>query len=263
MANTWGYSRENGPKKWKLWFPVAVEGHRQSPVDIESIACETTACKKWKKLSASFSPTALLRLEHTGRSWQVTFDPIASSLTGGPLISEFKVTQMHAHWGGEEGRGSEHSLEGQRFDGELHIVHYNTKYRRPEYAIDKPDGLAVLAVFLQVGRKPHMELDKVFKALDRIQEGEGQTTEILSSFDPQLCLPDERSYFTYPGSLTTPPLMESVTWIVFRSPVEISAEQMQSMRSLQSPDGSKSRLVDNFRPAMTRGSRIIHYCDEC
>ena len=74
------------------------------------------------------------------------------------------------------------SNQGKRFDGELHIVHYNTKYRRvsiivefryyryycrrlakvckaeqnlsysfqPEYALDKPDGLAVLAVFLQV-----------------------------------------------------------------------------------------------------------------
>ena len=92
-----------------------------------------------------------------------------------------------------------HLMQGQRFDGELHIVHYNTKYRRvsfilelivlafmknqfdtkyksikthllnegpvlqekhkdlqlktfffqPEYAVDKADGLAVLAVFLQ------------------------------------------------------------------------------------------------------------------
>jgi len=261
MAETWGYSRENGPKKWHLWFPLAVQGSRQSPVDIEGIACETAACRKWKELSATFSPTAHLRLEHTGRSWQVTFDPIASSLTGGPLASEFKVMQMHAHWGGEGGRGSEHSLEGQRFDGELHIVHYNTKYRRPEYAVDKSDGLAVLAVFLQVGSKSHRELDKVFKAMVRIQEAAGQTTEILPSFDPQLCLPDDRSYFTYAGSLTTPPLLESVTWIVFRNPVEISEQQMQSMRSLQSPD-SKSQLVNNFRPAMTRGSRIIHLCDE-
>jgi len=83
----------------------------QSPVDIESSACETVAGENWKKLSASFSPTALLGLGHTGRSWQVTFDPIASSLTGGPLTSEFKVIQMHAHWGGEQGRGSEHSLD--------------------------------------------------------------------------------------------------------------------------------------------------------
>jgi len=60
MAETWGYSRENGPNKWHLWFPLAVQGRMQSPVDIESTACETVAGENWKKLSASFSPTALL-----------------------------------------------------------------------------------------------------------------------------------------------------------------------------------------------------------
>ena len=35
------------------------------------------------------------------------------------------------------------------FDGELHLVHYNTGYGSFEEAADKPDGLAVLGIFLQ------------------------------------------------------------------------------------------------------------------
>ena len=35
-------------------------------------------------------------------------------------------------------------------------------------------------------------------------------------------------YWTYPGSLTTEPFNESVTWIVFREPMEISKKQVIS-----------------------------------
>ena len=35
--------------------------------------------------------------------------------------------QMHAHWGGCKGHGSEHTVDGRQYDAELHIVHYNTK----------------------------------------------------------------------------------------------------------------------------------------
>lgn len=33
-------------------------------------------------------------------------------------------------------------------------------------------------------------------------------------------------YWAYEGSLTNPPLHESVTWIVFKEPVEMSADQV-------------------------------------
>ena len=33
-------------------------------------------------------------------------------------------------------------------------------------------------------------------------------------------------YWTYEGSLTTPPLYESVTWIVFKEPIEMSDDQV-------------------------------------
>ena len=40
----------------------------------------------------------------------------------------------------------------QMFSAELHLVHYNTKYGSLGEAVDKPDGLAVLGIFLKVQR---------------------------------------------------------------------------------------------------------------
>ena len=48
-------------------------------------------------------------------------------------------------------------------------------------------------------------------------------------------IPDDRQYFTYPGSLTTPPLYESVSWIVFKKEVKLSQRQVHKEVSQLSP----------------------------
>ena len=42
---------------------------------------------------------------------------------------------MHAHWGSRHGQGSEHALDGKKFDAELHIVHFNPKVSQLREAI--------------------------------------------------------------------------------------------------------------------------------
>lgn len=44
--------------------------------------------------------------------------------------------------------------------------------------------------------------------------------------DPAQILPENRRYYTYMGSLTTPPCSEDVLWIVMKQPVQASAEQL-------------------------------------
>ncbi len=51
-----------------------------------------------------------------------------------------------------------------------------------------------------------------------------QTT--FASFDPKILLPGSLNYWTYDGSLTTPPLLESVTWIVLKEPISVSPAQV-------------------------------------
>ena len=44
--------------------------------------------------------------------------------------------------------------------------------------------------------------------------------------DPAKLLPPSLDFWRYEGSLTTPPLLESVIWTVFKEPIQISQEQV-------------------------------------
>lgn len=73
-------------------------------------------------------------------------------LTGGPLGTDlYKLEQFHSHWGCTDDKGSEHTVDGISYAGELHLVHWNTtKYETFAKAASAPDGLAVLGVFFEV-----------------------------------------------------------------------------------------------------------------
>jgi len=255
MATSWGYKEDNGPKCWGKWFPVADEGVRQSPVDICIKDCQDD--NAMPPLVPKFETIDNVALENTGASWKLNCVPEKSSLTGGPLATEYRMEQMHAHWGKQEGRGSEHTIDGKMFDGELHLVHYNTKYGSFSEAVDKPDGLAVLGIFLKVGDDSHAEFAKITDLLKDIKK-KGDKTQLTVKLDPGRLLPDSANYFTYPGSLTTPPLLESVTWLVYDNPITISKEQMALMRSLLiGLEENCDCVEDNYRPVCDKGTRVV------
>lgn len=64
---------------------------------------------------------------------------------------------------------------------------------------------------------------------------------------------------TYSGSLTTPPLSESVTWIIKKQPVEVDHDQLEQFRTLLfTSEGEKEkRMVDNFRPLQPLMNRTV------
>jgi len=253
MAAEWGYNKNNGPSEWVRWYPISNNGTRQSPVDIIPSTC--TQDKTLPALKFQYIST-WIKLINTGSSWRMDFQPEGSNLSGGPLDSDYKVLQMHAHWGAKSGCGSEHTLDGKMFDAELHIVHYNSKYGDPAIAIDKPDGLAVLGMFVKTGRS-HPEFEKLCDNLNEIPY-RNDSLQLQEKLNPMNCLPKDKSFFTYPGSLTTPPLFESVTWLVFREPIEMSSAQLNRMRALKVGETEICDfMVNNYRPPCPLGTRTV------
>jgi len=255
----WGYKSENGPSTWSKLFPVAEAGVRQSPININ--AGNSQDDDNLPPLVPKFDSVPNMTMENTGASWKLNFPEERSSLTGGPLEANYRLSQIHAHWGKEKGRGSEHTMNGKMYDGEMHLVHFNTKYGSFGDAVDKPDGLAVLGVFLQVGAGEHKEFAKISAQLKNIKK-KGKVVTITEEIDPNFLLPECEDYFTYPGSLTTPPLLESVDWLVYEKPIVISEEQMTSMRKMQvteneDEDDDCECMEDNYRPVCVQGERVI------
>ncbi|XP_036690058.1 carbonic anhydrase 5A, mitochondrial isoform X2 [Balaenoptera musculus] len=187
---------------WK--GPASVPGGaRQSPINIRWK--DSVYDPRLKPLRVSYDSAACLYVWNTGYLFQVEFDDSAegSGISGGPLENHYRLKQFHFHWGAVNEWGSEHTVDDHVYPAELHLVHWNAvKYQNYTEAVMGEDGLAVVGVFLKDARAA------------------------LGPFQPSCLLPACQDYWTYPGSLTTPPLSESVTWIIHKKPTEVAQDQL-------------------------------------
>ncbi|XP_050017729.1 carbonic anhydrase 13 isoform X3 [Alexandromys fortis] len=147
---------------------------------------------------------------------------------------------------------------------QLHVVHWNSdKYPSFVEAAHESDGLAVLGIFLQIGEH-NPQLQKITDILDSIKEKGKQTR--FTNFDPLSLLPPSWDYWTYPGSLTVPPLLESVTWIVLKQPINISSQQPMSWLTREdlnlhlSGVGASWRLL--HQASFSQHSTLVYLCGE-
>lgn len=254
MTHAWGYGIHNGPQRWYESFAIARDGKQQSPIDIQTSHAQYDPNLRSRPFLINYALETDMELENNGHSVKAQMKE-RSEISGGPLDSTYCLEQFHLHWGDKNGHGSEHTIDGHTYDAELHLVHYNSNYGSFAEAAAKPDGLAVFGFMVQVGRS-HRAFDSISKNLENVSR-KGEKWNITGKFDPTglLSAPDLSTYWTYSGSLTTPPLYESVKWIVFQKPLEISQEQMESLRSLQ--DGEGTHIVNNYRPPLPLGNRVV------
>ncbi|XP_065441917.1 carbonic anhydrase 13 isoform X5 [Chrysemys picta bellii] len=266
----WGYDEHNGeggqllggrgvspgPARWKEVFPVA-NGDRQSPIDIQTE--ETKYDPALPPINPNYDPTSAKVILNNGHSTSVEFDDTEnkSVLRGGPLNGSYRLRQIHFHWGASDDIGSEHAVDGKKYAAELHVVHWNSdKYSTFVEAARQRDGLAVMAVFLKIG-ECNSQLKKITDRLDAIRAKGKQA--LFTNFDPSCLLPHSLDYWTYLGSLTVPPLLESVIWIILREPISVSSEQLAKFRSLLCTAEGEAAccMLRNYRPPQPLKGREV------
>lgn len=127
------------------------------------------------------------------------------------------------------------------------------------------DGLAVLGVLVEVG-KENAEINHLIKALSNIRFKD-ETCKFVDheQLDPNKLMPSNRAYWTYLGSLTTPPCNECVIWIVYKEPIQMSHEQLEAFRAMYCQDKEHccaanemaECILNNYRPCLPKGDRVV------
>lgn len=261
---TWGYGEQDGPSNWKKVAPIA-DGKRQSPINIVTKEAKKDDALAANPLKWKYVPANSKSILNNGHSAQVVVDSAGSSLTGGPLKHKYELAQWHLHWGKTDKTGSEHRMDGEMYAAELHLVHWNTElFKDVGEAAANDQGLCVLGFFLKAG-KEHAGLKQMTDTLKNIPYS-GNKYDLPAGMDPaQFITVDTSRYYTYLGSLTTPPLFESVTWVVFEQPLEVSEAQLNEFRALYTTDSEKAsapnelgtKIIENYRPPQPVGDRVV------
>ncbi|GFT66734.1 carbonic anhydrase 1 [Nephila pilipes] len=135
------------PDTWASKYPQA-GGQNQSPVDIVTSSIQPRSFES--PLSWKYGTGICKTVVNTGCGWRVDVQGSDSDLSGGPLSDSYELVQFHSHWGNDTSCGSEHTIDGKSFAGELHFVHWNRgKFTSCTEAVPSPTGLTVIAVFLE------------------------------------------------------------------------------------------------------------------
>ncbi|HEY0819599.1 MAG TPA: carbonic anhydrase family protein [Rhizobacter sp.] len=217
----WSYHGEGGPEHWghmKSEYALCGSGKRQSPIDIrDQISVQLDP------VQFDYKPTSF-RVIDNGHTVQVN---VSSGNSIEVMGRRYELQQFHFH------RPSEERINGRQFDMVVHLVHKDLEGR-----------IAVVAVLLDRGSVQPV----VQQVWNNLPLEKNEELAARAPIDLNGLLPAERGYFTYMGSLTTPPCSEGVLWMVMKNPVSIAPEQI----------GIFSRLYPmNARPVQSAAGRLI------
>ncbi|XP_067295794.1 carbonic anhydrase 4a [Pseudorasbora parva] len=243
-----------GPDRWSD-VNADCGKNRQSPINIvtkKTKLDERLTPFKFSGYQEVFDST----MKNNGHTVQVSI-PIKATVSGGNLEDTYKAVQFHLHWGVNGGPGSEHTIDGEQYPMELHIVHMKQRYNRLEDALNDPSGIAVLGFFYEESSSSNRKYDLFTHALRNVQNANGNTTLRKISLN-QLILSEGNmtNYYRYEGSLTTPGCTEAVVWTVFENPIPLNSEQIRAFSTLKFKNGDS--MMGTFRPVQPRNGRVVY-----
>ncbi len=219
----WGYTGEGAPEHWGALNPaysLCGTGMNQSPINLSNLTESELS-------PISFNYTGLVtEVVHNGHAIQANYTAGSTVTVNGKI---FTLKQFHFH------TPSENLINGKSFPVEAHFVH-----------ADNDGNLAVIGVMYDIGEE-NTALKKIWQQMP-VEAGKkaGMTSRVRADH----LMPENKEYYRFNGSLTTPPCTEGVLWMVMKNPVSVSEAQVKQLaEALKHPNNRPVQPV-NARPVL-------------
>lgn len=205
----WGYTGHEAPQHWGELsddYEMCKDGKSQSPINITPAV--TVQSKGLEKIGFDYN-TGISSVINNGHTIQVNFEKGSSITVDGV---KFPLVQFHFH------TPSENEIDGKSFPLEGHFVHAT-----------KDGELAVVALLFEDGAENPF-IKKVWAKMPH--KAGGKESLNIPAAEVNALLPQDKAYYRFNGSLTTPPCSEGVRWLVLKNYSNISKEQTKEFLEL-------------------------------
>uniref|UniRef100_A0A7E4VV08 Carbonic anhydrase n=1 Tax=Panagrellus redivivus TaxID=6233 RepID=A0A7E4VV08_PANRE len=235
---------------------------QQSPIDL--LPSITAFDPDYENVTFTFNydDTANCVVKNIGQCLQIKYPEgsnvdFTSSLFPG---EEYHLETVNIHWGTEPMNGSEHTVGGVGYAGEIHFIHRNLKYLNLDLAAKQPNGVVGLSVFLNESHDDNTNLISLNNVLSHVHYA--GTEAVLQTFKLSALVPTAeklKEFWHYEGSETVEPYRETVKWIIFRAATPVSSSQLDTWRALRRTsheDEIEEKMVP-LRALQPANSRIV------
>jgi carbonic anhydrase len=163
---------------------------------------------------------------NNGHTVQVNYQPGSTMKLND---DEYELIQFHFH------TPSEHTINNKASALEMHLVHRNAK-----------NQLAVVGVMINKGTNNPF-IAQIWQHISTVEKNNEVQNSTINAAN---LLPKNKAFFSYSGSLTTPPCSENVKWNLLIEPIQVSEKQIAAFQSLYQV---------NARPVQPVNSRMIKF----
>lgn len=218
----WGYDGDAGPSHWGELDPswhVCSDGRNQSPIDLQDAVDADLP-----SLELHYAVGGVDEINN-GHTIQIDYAPGSWITLDG---RDYALKQFHFH------APSENHINGREYPLEAHLVH-----------ADAEGNLAVIAVMFEEG----IHNQALAKAWQDMPTRPHSHHKLQKRASAEALLPENRDYYRFNGSLTTPPCSEGVVWLVMKEPVTASPVQMEEFKRVMGHP--------NNRPLQPVNARVV------
>lgn len=215
----WSYEGKEGPTNWATLSDAYTEcgsGALQSPVDISEASYANLPALKFSYR------TSMISLHRTPKQLWLDYDSGSLLKIGG---KRYRFLGFDFHTPGE------HSFRGRTADMEIHLHHLG--------ASGEP---LIVAIPVYGGHRKNFTLSRIW---ENIPDVRSRKRDRRIGINAMFLLPTDRSYYLYHGSETRPPCAEGVQWIVFKTPIRVSWDEINYIKNIIGPNARLSQPLNN------------------